>query len=262
MNEIISLSHAKVTLDERGVACLTIHTENHLNILGSPVVADLHQALAQLATMKEIRVLILRGQGDKAFVAGANIKEMANLDRQRAEAFISRLCDLCEAVRHFPAPVIARIPGWCLGAGLELAMACDLRIAADGTQFGMPEVKVGIPSVIHATLLPRLISPTHASWMLLGGELIDSEQALSWGLVNESVPLDQLDTRMDTLVRQFVALAPEAVKQQKRLMRRWEKLPLTDAINDTIGEFGAAFETGEPAHYMGQWVKDNQKEKK
>ena len=141
-------------------------------------------------------------------------------------------------------------------------MACDLRIAADGTQFGMPEVKVGIPSVIHATLLPRLISPTHDCWMLLGGELIDSEQALSWGLVNESVPLDQLDTRMDTLVRQFVALAPEAVKQQKRLMRRWEKLPLTDAINDTIGEFGAAFETGEPAHYMGQWVKDNQKEKK
>ncbi len=259
MSQIISLTHAQATLIDNGVACLTIQTENHLNILGSPVVADLQKALVQLARMKEIRVLVLRGQGDKAFVAGANIKEMANLDRQRAEAFISGLCELCEAVRHFPAPVIARIPGWCLGAGLELAMACDLRIAAEGTNFGMPEVKVGIPSVIHATLLPRLISPTHASWMLLSGELVNSDQALSWGLINESVPLDQLDTRMDTLTRQFVALAPKAVKQQKKLMRRWEKLPLTDAIHDTIGEFGAAFETDEPAHYMGKWVKDNQK---
>jgi enoyl-CoA hydratase/carnithine racemase len=103
--------------------------------------------LAQLAQRNDIRILILRGQGDKAFVAGANIKEMANLDRQGAQAFISGLRDLCEAVRHFPAPVVARIPGWCLGAGLELAMACDLRIAADGTTFGMPEVKVAsLPS--------------------------------------------------------------------------------------------------------------------
>jgi enoyl-CoA hydratase/carnithine racemase len=259
MSEIIRLTHAQATLDDRGAACLTIQTENHLNILGSPVVADLKEALAQLAQRNDIRILILRGQGDKAFVAGANIKEMANLDRQGAQAFISGLRDLCEAVRHFPAPVVARIPGWCLGAGLELAMACDLRIAADGTTFGMPEVKVGIPSVIHATLLPRLISPTHASWMLLSGELVSSDQALSWGLINESVPIDTLDSRLEAITTQFIALAPEAVKQQKRLMRRWEKLPLTDAINDTIGEFGAAFETGEPAHYMGQWVAQSKK---
>ncbi len=257
MTTITDLPHAKVTLDAQGVACLTIQTGNHLNILGTPVVADLRTALAQIAQRSEIRVLVLRGTGDKAFVAGANIKEMAGLDRLGAETFISGLRDLCELVRHFPAPVVARIPGWCLGAGLELAMACDLRVAAEGTQFGMPEVKVGIPSVIHATLLPRLISPTHASWMLLSGELVGSEQALSWGLVNECVNLAKLDARIDAITTAFVALAPEAVKQQKRLMRRWEKLPLTDAINDTVGEFGAAFETGEPAHFMGQWIKEN-----
>jgi enoyl-CoA hydratase/carnithine racemase len=258
MTEILRLPHAHASLDAKGIACLTIQTNNHLNILGSPVVTDLIAALAQLAQRPEIRVLVLRGTGDKAFVAGANIKEMASLDRQGAETFITGLRDLCEAVRHFPASVVARIPGWCLGAGLELAMACDLRVAADGTQFGMPEVKVGIPSVIHATLLPRLISPTHASWMLLSGELIGSEQALSWGLVNESVSLAQLDTRIDAITAAFAALAPAAVKQQKRLMRRWEKLPLTDAINDTVSEFGAAFETGEPAQYMGHWIKQNQ----
>lgn len=258
MTEIIHLTHAQATLDATGVACLSIRTDNHLNILGSPVVADLTSALAQLASRPEIRVLVLRGTGDKAFVAGANIKEMASLDRLGAETFISGLRDLCEAVRHFPVPVIARIPGWCLGAGLELAMACDLRVAADGTQFGMPEVKVGIPSVIHATLLPRLISPTHASWMLLSGELVGSEQALTWGLINESVSLVKLDARIDAITTALTTLAPKAVKQQKRLMRRWEKLPLTDAINDTVSEFGAAFETGEPAHYMGQWMQQNQ----
>ncbi|MFO7747134.1 MAG: enoyl-CoA hydratase [Orrella sp.] len=257
MTEVIRLPHAHASIDDRGIACLTIETKNHLNILGTPVVTDLKQALAELAQNAQIRLLVLRGTGDKAFVAGANIKEMVTLDRAGAETFISGLGELCEAVRHFPAPVVARIPGWCLGAGLELAMACDLRIAADGTQFGMPEVKVGIPSVIHATLLPRLISPTHASWMLLSGELVGSEQALAWGLINETVKPEALDARLEEIATLFYGLAPEAVKQQKRLMRRWEKLPLTDAINDTIGEFGAAFETGEPAHFMGEWVKQS-----
>ena len=135
MTIITELSHAKVTLDAKGVACLTIRTGNHLNILGTPVVADLRTALALIAQRPEIRVLVLRGTGDKAFVAGANIKEMAGLDRLGAETFISGLRDLCELVRHFPAQVIASIPGWCLGAGLELAMACDLRVTAEGTQF-------------------------------------------------------------------------------------------------------------------------------
>lgn len=257
MTEVLRLPHAHASIDDRGIACLTIQTANHLNILGSPIVTDLKQAIAELAQNSAIRILVLRGTGDKAFVAGANIKEMVTLNRQGAETFISGLGELCEAVRHFPAPVVARIPGWCLGAGLELAMACDLRIATDGTQFGMPEVKVGIPSVIHATLLPRLISPTHASWMLLSGELVSSGQALAWGLINESVKPEELDARIEAITALFCTLAPEAVKQQKRLMRRWEKLPLTDAINDTIGEFGAAFETGEPAHFMGEWVKQN-----
>lgn len=257
MSPIVDLPHARATLSEQGVGCLTIQASNHLNILGSPVVTDLLQAMQIVSRRDDLRVLVLRGLADKAFVAGANIKEMAQLDRAGAEAFITRLRDLCESVRVCPAPVVARIPGWCLGAGLELAMACDIRIAANGTQFGMPEVKVGIPSVIHATLMPRLIGDTHAAWMLLTGELVGTEQALAWGLVNEVVDLKDLDARVDAIAQRFVELAPQAVRQQKRLLRRWEKLSLTDAINDTIGEFGAAFETGEPARYMGHWVRQN-----
>ena len=257
MTDVVSLAHARATIDDNGVACLWIVSENHLNILGTPVIKDLISALDQLKQRPEVRVLVLRGQGDKAFVAGANIKEMASLDRAGAERFISGLRDLCEAVRQFPTPVIARIPGWCLGGGLELAMACDVRLAAAGSQFGMPEVKVGIPSVIHAVLMPAMIGPTQASWMLLSGELVGTDQALAWGLVTEVVAADQLDLRLAQMTKIFSELAPAAVAQQKRLLRRWEKLSVTDAINDTVSEFGKAFETGEPAHFMGQWVKGN-----
>lgn len=256
MTEVISLPHARATVDEQGIACLWIVSNNHLNILGTPVIRDLITAFDQLANRTDVRVLVLRGQGDKAFVAGADIKEMAQLDRQSGERFISGLRDLCEAARQFPVPVIARIPGWCLGGGLELAMACDIRLAAAGTQFGMPEVKVGIPSVIHAVLMPALIGPTQATWMLLSGELVGTDQALAWGLVTEVVEPDALDTRLDEMTRLFAGLAPAALAQQKRLLRRWEKLSTTDAINDTVAEFGKAFETGEPAHYMSQWIKE------
>src|ERR1035438_6132404 len=129
-------------------------------------------------------------------IGGADIKEMAKLDQASAEKFITGLRDLCEAVRAFPAPVIARMPGWCLGGGLEVAAACDFRIAAHDAKFGMPEVKVGIPSVIHAALMPRLIGSAHASWLMLTGESIDAEQARAWGLVDRVVPLAELDAEV------------------------------------------------------------------
>ncbi|ALD93353.1 3-hydroxybutyryl-CoA dehydratase, putative [Cupriavidus gilardii CR3] len=173
--------HAAVAVDARGIATLTISEAGSLNILGTPVIAALTEAVRTLAADPRVRVLILRGTGDKGFVGGADIKEMAGLTRDSAERFISGLRALCDAVRHCPVPVIARMPGWCLGGGLELALACDLRIAGDNANLGMPEVKVGIPSVIHAALMPRLIGNARTAWMLLTGELCDAAQALSWG---------------------------------------------------------------------------------
>ncbi len=120
----------------------------------------------------------------KSMIGGADIKEMARLDQKSAEKFITGLRDLCEAVRVFPAPVIARMPGWCLGGGLEVAAACDFRIAGYDAKFGMPEVRVGIPSVIHAALLPRLIGWGRARWLIMTAETIDAATALAWGLVD------------------------------------------------------------------------------
>ena len=259
MKTLISLTHAQAMVDPQGIATLTICDAGALNILSTPVIRDLTDALNELAHAPEIRTLILKGTGDKAFVAGANINEMANLNRQSAITFISNLRDLCEAARIFPVPVIARIPGWCLGGGLELAMACDVRIATHGTQFGMPEVKVGIPSVIHATLMPRLIGHAHAAWMLLGGENISTEKALQWGLINEAVNPEELDARVLSIANNFATLGPAVLRQQKTLLRRWEQLSLPDAIADSVQEFGKAFDTGEPQMFMTDFLEHKAK---
>ena len=126
----LTFPHASADIDAAGIATLTMQDAGVLNILSTPVINGLREALGHLREDDSVRVLVLRGASDRAFVAGADIAEMAALDEPSARKFISNLRDLCNAVRHFPVPVIARIPGWCLGGGLEFALACDLRICA------------------------------------------------------------------------------------------------------------------------------------
>ncbi len=173
--------HCGVDRDPRGVVRLTICNAGSLNILGSAVINGVREGLERWRRSAQIRVLVMAGQSEKSMIGGADIKEMARLDQASAEKFITGLRDLCEAVRAFPAPVIARMPGWCLGGGLEVAAACDFRIAAHDARFGMPEVRVGIPSVIHAALLPRLIGWGRARWLVMTAENIDAPTALGLG---------------------------------------------------------------------------------
>lgn len=254
MNETIELHHARIDIDDVGIATVTIRNAGSLNILGTPVIADLRQAFDHLASLAGLRAVILRGTGDKAFVAGADIKEMGALTPETARTFIDGLRGFCEAVRHCPVPVIARLSGWTLGGGLELAAACDVRIASNRAQLGMPEVKVGIPSIIHAALLPRLIGQGRAGWLLLTGENIDAAQALSWALVDTVVPLDRLDAEVARQARKFASYGPAVVRQQKRLLREWQASDLDTAISNGVNEFAAAFATGEPARFMAPFL--------
>jgi enoyl-CoA hydratase len=245
-----SWKHCTTGIDERGIGRLQIVQSGPMNLLNTPVIDDLRAALALLQSTEGLRALVLRGDGDRAFVGGADIKEMARLTQSSAETFITNLHDLCEQVRQFPAPVIARIPGWCLGAGLELAMACDIRIAAEEAKFAMPEVRVGIPSVIHAALMPRLLGSTRAGWLVLTGETIDASTALNWGLVNSVGPLEQLDEEIGKVVNGLLACGDQALRTQKALLRSWEELPLSQALHQSIAAFGKSFTTGEPQEHM------------
>ncbi|NYT83115.1 enoyl-CoA hydratase/isomerase family protein [Alcaligenaceae bacterium] len=250
---------AGLSVDSSGIGTLCIKNAGKLNILGTPVIRALTDALAHVADREDIRVLVIRGEGDRAFIAGADIKEMAHFDMQRAEAFIDGLRKLSDAVRLLPKPVIARIPGWCLGGGMEFALACDFRIAADAAKMGMPEVKVGIPSIIQAALLPRLIGTARSNWMLLTGEIVDADKALSWGLLDRVVPLADLDEEVTRVARMMTDLGPAALAQQKRLLREWENEPLETSILNGVREFAQAFNTGEPQKYMGEFIKAKQK---
>jgi enoyl-CoA hydratase len=243
-------AHCGLDRDARGVVRLTICNAGSLNILGSAVIDAVREGLEQLATDVSIRVLVLAGQSQKSMIGGADIKEMATLDQQSAEAFITRLRDLCEAVRAFPAPVIARLPGWCLGGGLEVAAACDFRIAAHDARFGMPEVRVGIPSVIHAALLPRLIGWGRARWLVMTAENIDAPTALAWGLVDVVAPDGGLDAAIEDTAKSLLECGPEALRAQKSLLRQWEDLPLKESVDLSIGVFGRAFLTDEPKRLM------------
>jgi enoyl-CoA hydratase len=247
-------SHCGVDRDSRDVVTLTICNAGLLNILGSFAINGVRDGLERLAAEPAIRALVLKGESDKSLIGGADIKEMATLDQVSAEAFITGLRDLCEAARAFPAPVIARIPGWCLGGGLEVAAACDIRIASHDAKFGMPEVRVGIPSVIHAALLPRLIGWGRARWLVMTAENIDAATALAWGLVDVVAPQGKLDEAVERTVKALLECGPAALRAQKALLRQWEELPLKQSVDLSIAVFGKSFRSDEPKRLMEGFV--------
>jgi enoyl-CoA hydratase len=243
-----------VDRDPRGVVRVTICNAGSLNILGSAVIDGIRQGLQRLAADRAIRVVILAGESEKSMIGGADIKEMAKLDQASAERFITGLRDLCEAVRALPVPVIARMPGWCLGGGLEVAAACDFRVAAHDAKFAMPEVRVGIPSVIHAALLPRLIGWGRARWLVMTAATIDAATALNWGLVDAVADEGQLDAEIEKVVAMLLECGPEALRSQKALLRQWEELPLKESVDLSIPAFGRSFLTDEPQRMMQAFI--------
>ncbi|MFM9882514.1 MAG: enoyl-CoA hydratase [Burkholderiales bacterium] len=230
-----------IEMDARGVARLTINRGAKANALSSAVMRDLIAGFKELSTRDRLRSVVLASAGNKSFIGGADVREMAALDAASARAFITLVHETCQAARDCPVPVVARIQGHTLGAGLELAAACDLRVASSRAVFGMPEVRIGLPSVVEAALLPRLIGAGRARWLVLTGANIDAEQALRWGLIEQVVDSDALDPTVDALVDMLIANGPLAIRVQKRLTQMWEDTPLESAIAQSIDVFVQGF---------------------
>jgi enoyl-CoA hydratase/carnithine racemase len=228
------------------VAFLTIDNRAKLNTLDRALMAQIVATVEQLAQRDDLRALVLTGAGEKAFIGGASIPEMAALDKDSAREFITLVHQTCGCLRRLPVPAIARIDGYALGAGLEVAVSCDLRIASTRASFGMPEVKVGLPSVVEAALIPRLVGWGRARELLMLGETIDADTALRWGLVERVVAPVALDAEIDAILAALLAAGPQAVRRQKTLMREWENLPADAAIATGIDAFVRTFETDEP----------------
>jgi enoyl-CoA hydratase/carnithine racemase len=166
------------------------------------------------------------------------------------------------AIRDLPVPVIARINGWCLGAGLEVAAACDIRIAVREAKFGMPEVRVGIPSVVEAALLPGLIGWGRTRRLLLLAETISAADALAWGLLEEVAHRERIDARIEAWIGNLLAAGPEAMRAQKALIRQWEDCTISEAIAAGITAFGASWKTDEPKRMMRAFLEEQKARKK
>jgi enoyl-CoA hydratase len=200
--------------EKRGpIAYVTLNRPQVLNALNTPTWADLKAAFEDVRDDPAVRGAILTGAGDKAFIAGADINELATVTSDEAEQssrFGQQVLDLIE---NLGKPVVAAVNGFALGGGCETAMACTLRIAAESARFGQPEVKLGLPPGGGGTQrLPRLVGKGRALQLILTGNVIDAREAWRIGLVNEVVPLPELMSRAEAVLEQILANAPIAVR--------------------------------------------------
>lgn len=227
------------------VATLTIDRPEKRNALSAAVRRALLERLAEAMADAEVRVVVITGSGEKSFVAGADIAEFASrtpVDQYRA----MRLPSPLEAIERAPKPVIAAINGYCLGGGLELAMACDFRLAAAHATFGQPEINLGIiPGGGGTQRLPRLVGLGHAMRMILGGEPIDAAEALRIGLVQEVVAGGELLARAHAVAARIAQKSPVALAAAKEATRAALQTPLAEGLRVETGLYLLAFSSAD-----------------
>jgi len=207
---------------KHNVATITIRSEKQMNLLSTPATDQLLRVGNELMQNKRVRLVVLTGEGDRAFIAGKDINEMAGYrDGVMALNSITKTHMACHLFRALPVPSIARINGYCLGAGMEVAACCDIRVGADHSKYGMPEVQVGTVSVVEASVLPSLIGWGATRELLYRGTMIDAAEAYRIGFLQRVAPLADLDAAMQPIIDDILAAEPNAIRAQKRLIESW-----------------------------------------
>jgi enoyl-CoA hydratase len=209
-----TLALANVQYEKKGsIAYMTVNRPKVLNALNTPTWTDLRAAFQDAKADASVHGVILTGAGDKAFIAGADISELAHVDAYEAEESSRFGQSVLDLIENLGKPVIAAINGFALGGGCETAMACTIRIAVEHAKFGQPEVKLGLlPGGGGTQRLPRLVGKGRALQLILTGETISAQEAYRIGLVNEVIPAANLIARAETILKQIMANAPIAVK--------------------------------------------------
>jgi enoyl-CoA hydratase len=235
------------------VAWVLVNNETKKNALPVEGRALLAKTMNDLATEPELRCVVLTGIKDN-FIGGANIGQMADFpDHVIAEMGSKTTHHACDSIRRVPVPVIARIEGYCLGAGMEIATSCDMRIASTTAKFGMPEVKYGVPSGMEACLIPRLTGWGKAMELIFTGEMIDAAEAYHFHYVEKLVAPEELDAQTERWVKAICEAGPRAIRIQKELCRDWEQMSIADAVQAGVRAVGRAHTTDEPKRLMSAW---------
>lgn len=245
----VTFTHLAVS-SEGPRTTITINRPHRANALSWDAVRELKHAVEATRELPETRVVVITGAGDRAFIGGADLHDLAGLDVCKAEQFIRAVHEAFKAIREHPVPVIAAVNGYALGAGLELVMSCDIAIASDNAHLGMPEVKVGLPSVVECALMPSLIGLMRTRELLLTGDTIDAHEAYRIGLINQVVPLAELPRAVRRMADRLSANGPRALWLQKDLISRWLNLPMDEAIEAGIKSLAMAYATDAPQRAM------------
>ncbi len=227
---------------EGGVATITINRPTALNALNYDTLKEMLDCFREIGKSKEIHAVIITGSGKKAFVAGADISFMAELEPLKAREFARLGHEVMNVIENLPQPVIAAINGFALGGGCEMALACDIRLASENAKFGQPEVNLGVlPGFGGTQRLPRLVGKGHANELLFSGKMINAEEACRIGLVNRVIAQDKLLEECISLADMIVAKAPVAVRLCKEAVNNGMEMDLARGCTHEADLFGICF---------------------
>jgi enoyl-CoA hydratase len=220
---------------------ILINRPDKLNALNAQTIKELYSAFLSVRDDPEIKCVILTGSGDKAFVAGADIGELAGLEQATGKDYVLEGQELTKLIENFRKPVIAAVNGFALGGGTELALSCHVRIASENAKMGQPEVKLGlIPGFGGTQRLSRLVGKGKAMELILGGKMIDAQESLAIGLVNKVVPQDELLPAVEALAGEMIANAPLALEYSIRAINEGLDKSLPEGLLLEAELFGSA----------------------
>jgi enoyl-CoA hydratase/carnithine racemase len=237
---VTALTLKNVLYEKKGpIAYVTLNRPKVLNALNQQTWEDLRAAFEDAREDAEVRGVILTGAGDKAFIAGADIGELANVTAVEAQNSSSYGQAVLDLIEDLGKPVVAAVNGFALGGGCETAMACTIRVASENARFGQPEVKLGvIPGGGGTQRLPRLVGKGRSLQLILSGEMIDAQEAYRIGLVNEVIPAADLITRAEAILKQIFANAPIAVKFALEAVNKGSETSLAEGLSLEAALFG------------------------
>jgi len=233
-----------INADHRGQALwITFDRPEKLNIVQPEDLSELRDVIAGLAG--GVQAIVFTGAGQAAFSAGMNIDAFVGLAPAGAHDLISDLAQVMRAIRHSPVVTVAAVNGYCLGAAFELALACDLRVVTKAASFGLPEIKVGIPSVIDAALLPAFVGLSKAREMILTGDIYTLDQLPPDSIANVVAEPGELDTAVESLLDRIATHPPAVTAAQRRLFDVWLNNCLDASVNASMTEFADVFASQE-----------------
>lgn len=236
------------------VEWITFNRPEKLNCLTRENLKQISQRLKKIAADESVRVVIFTGAGEKAFSAGMHVNEFNGLTPQDAYELISELKEVCELIRKIPQPVVMAINGYCIGGALEMSMAADIRVAAANAVFSMPEINLGIPSVLDSVLLQQHVGLSLAKEMLLTGNSVSVKRMNQLGFLNAVVEQDQVRATAKEYAEELIDKPYFTIKQQKELFETWQNSSLEVAIQDSVNKFALAFTTDIPQKRLDEFL--------